>query len=242
MMLVRTLILGLLLAGLAVPAPGQDAPKDTPKDAPKKEEPKKVEPKPDPTLGLGKDLLKEIDDPPVEELIAKITRAQNMLSRDGQKLLKFRIRLEDAKKTADRAIQALDKDVDVVRLQDLFKDETFKKDLLDVAAVKDKGEQSTKLLDLLKRNGVGNTQALIKFANFKDASVIAKECTEGLAQIETEFNRAAFVQLPDAAGGLGDLNDVRAILNALKNRPTPPATAARETDLAEIIKRLAGQP
>jgi len=227
----RRLILGLLLLGVALPAAAQD---------PKVEEPKKDEPKkPDPTLGLGRDALKEIDDASVEELLAKMTRAQNMLSRDGQKLLKFRIRLEDAKKTADRATKALEKDADVVRFQELFNDAAFKRDLLAIAAVKDKGEQNAKLGDLLRANGVASAQGLIRYANFQDASVIGKECDEGLAQIETEFSRSAIPQLPDAAGGLGDLNDVRAILNALKNRPAPPATTARDTDLAEIIKRLA---
>jgi hypothetical protein len=232
----RMLTLTLLLVILALPSAAQD----TPKDEPKKEEPKKEEPKkPDPTLGLGKDLLKEIDDLSVEELLAKVARAQNMLSRDGQKLLKFRVRLEDAKKSADLALKTLDKDREIGRMQELFTQDNFKKELLDIATVKDKTEQATKLKDLLTRNGVSGPQALFKYANFKDAVVISKECEEGLAQIETEF--AKTTPLPALPGGEGgaDFTDVRAILDALKNRPPAPASASREPDLSEILKRLA---
>jgi hypothetical protein len=227
MLSLRILALGLLLAVLGTPASAQDN---------KKEEPRK----PDPNLGLGKDLLKEIDDLSVEDLIIKVTRAQNMLSRDGQKLLRFRVRLEDARKSADRALKVLDKDVDVDRLKDLFKDDAFKKDLLTIADVKDKQEQNGRLNDLLKQNGVSGVAALLRYATYKDASTILKECDEGLALVETEFKRNALTQITDPQGaGLGDLADVRAILDALKKRPPAPAPTGPETDLAEIIKRLA---
>lgn len=148
-----------------------------------------------------------------EDLMQKVNRAHNVLSRDGQEALRDRARVRLAQEKAGRAVRRLESDPQMTKATQLLNSPEVQQDLRSLLEIEDDSAQLAAFEGFLKTHGIPE-RALRSLAEFRTCQAVIRESTDALKAIESYLGRQTLPVTVSATGVPSNLiGTVRAASN-----------------------------
>ncbi len=180
-----------------------------------------------------------------EDLMKKVMRAHNILSRDGQEAIKDRALVRLAQKKAENAIDRFQANPNVDKVAKVLDSDAARNDLQQMIEIREKKVQEAAFADFLKKHGI-KLADLRSLAEVRTAEMALEESEQALESIEAYLNRQTLPNTGGSVVAIGDfLDSVRGIRNKYGdkiNSGQEVTDAGSGEDLASLLKALLRKP